>query len=162
MDDLRKANLKIEPTERQKDALQRFDRLLFNVQHRLNDQQLQTAVDTPKSANPVSQEVSEFCRAISNVQEVGWIKQKKDPERYMPSIDIKSGKVHDMRPIENETQDPVGRMIERVNQVYGQEQLDVQKIEAYDALLPQPSSREHQAIAAQGYERVFHCHPFGG
>ena len=133
----------------QQDALQRFDRLLFNVQHRLNDQQLQTAVDTPKSADPVNQGVSEFCRAISNVQEVGWIKQKRDPERYMPSMDIKSGKVYDMRPIENATQDPVGRMIERVNRVYGQEQLDVQKIEAYDALLPQTSNKDHQAIAAQ-------------
>ena len=74
----------------------------------LNAKNLQRAVDAFKSARPVDTQITDFCEQIGKLKPIEWINEKGD----------RDGLLYLNRPMGNNSQDPVGKLIEMTNQHY--------------------------------------------
>ncbi len=122
-------------------AVPRLRKLLEVTQHQLLDTQLQSAVETDKSARPVDQDILYFAQSIATYQPIDWVKGKKREDAYLTAGET-------LKPMANNTLDPVGRMVEQTNQYYSQsEPVPTLEISVYNSMVPKPVNPELHSSA---------------
>lgn len=108
--------------------------ILFDVVSELGNE-LQVAVDGPKSAARPNEDVLQYCSAISNVREVGWLQDKKSPE------------VYHYRPMESTNYSPIDLMVRQTNQIHAISQLEARPTHQFRQLFNQAFSTEQETQA---------------
>jgi hypothetical protein len=108
--------------------------ILFDVVSELGNE-LQVAVDGPKSAARPNEDVLQYCSAISNVWEVGWLQDKKNPE------------VYHYRPMESTNYSPIDLMVRQTNQIHAISQLEARPTHQFRQLFNQAFSTEQETQA---------------
>ena len=118
-------------------AVPTLKKLLEVTQHRLLDSELQSAVETDKSARPVNADIFNFAQALSTYQPVNWVHEKKNPLLFKADVDLKTGQVRANPVPDHNTADPVGQMVEQATRYYQQvEVLHSQDLKAYNGMVP--------------------------
>jgi hypothetical protein len=127
-------------------ALAQLDRLQYlNVA--LLQNELQVAVDGPKSARRPDEAIYQFCTALANYRDVSWIRAKKDPQVYLEQVIPSTG------------YSSIDKTIAIANQFYRDFPLLPRPAEQFRSLFPQPAEaliEEARKIRAeyQIYERL--------
>ncbi|MBD2075435.1 hypothetical protein H6F86_16345 [Phormidium sp. FACHB-592] len=140
----------VERLEQVNAQLAKVERFLFQVEG-LNAINLQRGVDTPKSARTVSQDWLEFSRAAV-YKDVAWVNHRKDKDVYLTQRQkFGENTIATPKPLANNTQDAIGRLVALTNKAFSADPLDYQEAKAYDAFLvtsPQ-ASKDLEAIQTQ-------------
>lgn len=105
------ANLPQELSSEQIDrSLADVKQILFDTVSELSNE-LQVAVDGPKSAARPNETILAQCEAISGYTSVGWLADKKNPQAYLD------------RPMTSTNYSPIDLMVKQTNQFYAQSRL---------------------------------------
>ena len=108
--------------------------IFFDVVSELGNE-LQVAVDGPKSAQRPNEEVLQYCNAISEVRPVGWLKDKKSPEVYFN------------RMMDSRNHSPIDLMVQQTNEFYEVSSLEARPIHQFQTLLNSAYSPEQEEKA---------------
>ncbi len=108
--------------------------ILFDVVSELGNE-LQVAVDGPKSAARPDEDVLQYCSAISNYRDMGWLKDKKSPD------------VYHHRPMDSTNYSPIDLMVRQTNQLHEVSKLEARPTHQFRQLFNQTYSAEQEAGA---------------
>lgn len=108
--------------------------IFFDVVSELGNE-LQVAVDGPKSAQRPNEEVLQYCNAISEVRPVGWLKDKRSPEVYFN------------RTMDSRNHSPIDLMVQQTNEFYEVSSLEARPIHQFQTLLNSAYSPEQEEKA---------------
>lgn len=108
--------------------------ILFDVVSELGNE-LQVAVDGPKSAARPNEDVLQYCSAISNYRDMGWLKDKKSPD------------VYHHRPMDSTNYSPIDLMVRQTNQLHEVSKLEARPTHQFRQLFNQTYSAEQEAQA---------------
>ena len=108
--------------------------ILFDVVSELGNE-LQVAVDGPKSAARPNEDVLQYCSAISNYQDMGWLKDKKSPDIYHH------------RPMDSTNYSPIDLMVRQTNQLHEVSKLEARPTHQFRQLFNQIYSTQQEAQA---------------
>lgn len=116
------------------DKLTALKEILFDVVSELGNE-LQVAVDGPKSAARPNEEVLQYCSAINNYRDMGWLQDKK------------SSDVYHHRPMDSTNYSPIDLMVRQTNQFYQVSKLEARPTHQFRQLFKQAYSAEQEAGA---------------
>ncbi len=108
--------------------------ILFDVVSELGNE-LQVAVDGPKSAARPNEDVLQYCSAISNYRDMGWLKDKKSPD------------VYHHRPMDSTNYSPIDLMVRQTNQFHQVSKLEARPTHQFRQLFNQTYSTQQEAGA---------------
>lgn len=129
------SDLPLDLTDAQiEEKLKAVKQILFDVVSELGNE-LQVAVDGPKSAARPKEDVLQYCTAISNIREVGWLQDKKNPQVYL------------VRPMNSTNHSPIDLMVRQTNQLHAVSQLEARSTHQFRPLFNLSFSAEQSARA---------------
>jgi hypothetical protein len=124
------ANLPHTPTSQKIEAtLQNLRNIQFMIVSDLSNE-LQVAVDGPKSALRPQQSVMNACRVIGGYQPVTWLKDRKNPLLYQNI------------PLESSNHSPVDLMVQSANQKWQENRLVARPVVQFRPLFPETNNSE--------------------
>jgi hypothetical protein len=109
--------------ERARDSLDTV--MYFNVA--LLQNQLQVAVDGPKSARRPDEALYRFCQSLAGYREVSWLRDKKNPQMYQTQL------------LESKGYSSIDRLIRTTNFYWQKYPLQARPSEQFRGLFPEPS-----------------------
>jgi hypothetical protein len=133
-------------------ALLKAQQLIVQIKGLIDDE-LQKAVDTPKSARPIDGQILDLASDIARYKTIGWVKYKKDKETFTTRWVEQEGPSRKtfkaLGVPDNDTRDPIGNLIEVANHHFVGSPLEQQPHKVYSQLLKAQYTSEQQAIAQQ-------------
>ncbi|MBD2605945.1 hypothetical protein H6G81_15805 [Scytonema hofmannii FACHB-248] len=110
-------------TEQIKQGLSEVRNLLRSLVGELSNE-LQVAVDGPKSALRPDESILKYCQEICNYTSVVWLTDKKNPEAFLN------------RGMKSTNHSPIDLMVKQTNQHFEENQLIARQLEQFRALYP--------------------------
>lgn len=117
-------------------SLAEVKKLLFDSVSELSNE-LQVAVDGPKSASRPDETVLAYCKAISEYTSVGWLADKKNSEAYLN------------RSINSNNYSPIDLMVKQTNKFFVQSQLVARPLIEFLPLFQQVSFTQNHTTKAK-------------
>ena len=123
-------------------SLGEVKKLLFDTVSELSNE-LQVAVDGPKSAARPNESVLNYCKAISDYTPVEWLADKKKPEAFLN------------RPMKSTNHSPIDLMVQQTNHLFTQSQLTARPTLEFKPLFQGVSFTPEQEAEAKAITKTY-------